>query len=111
MHNDSNAIDHFEQDLKKLGQLLAHGPELSFQHNASVQEVRLRAPWTHTLAQAWSEAYAKLGEAQKPSDRLQSVGGIDMTPHLQKAILELYAHRETRIDEFEIIGPTGGAAA
>ncbi len=109
MHNDSNAIKGIEQELEGLNQLLVHGPTLTFQHNASVQDAKVHASWLDTLDQAWKKACAQIGEPYKPDDRLQSDGGLDMTPYLGEKILHLYVHEKTRLDKFEIAGATGGA--
>ena len=109
MHIDANAIKEIEQELERLNQLLAHGPTLTFQHNASVQEAKVHVTWLATLDQAWKQACAEIGEPYKPEDRLQSDTGTDMKPYLGDTILHLYAHEKTRVDKFEIAGPTGGA--
>lgn len=37
------------------------GPKVSFDHVASLQEVKFRVDWSVTLQLAWNEAYRQLG--------------------------------------------------
>jgi hypothetical protein len=86
-----------------------HGPRLTFEHVASVQEVKFRVSWSDTLQAAWDTAYDKLGEDRRADDRLQTDDGLDMMPLLGKTMRQLFEHRLTRSRKFQIVGPTGGA--
>lgn len=86
-----------------------HGPNLQFEHVASVQHVKFQVAWTTTLQTAWDKAYEKLGEDRRADDRLQTDGGVDMTPHLGKTMRQLFDDKRTKSHKFVIVGPTGGA--
>lgn len=86
-----------------------HGPKLTFEHVASVQEVKFRVSWNETLQAAWDVAYEKLGEDRRSDDRLQTDDGVDMMPFLGKTMRELFDDKQTKSRKFQIVGPTGGA--
>lgn len=86
-----------------------HGPNLHFEHVASVQTVKVRVAWTDTLQTAWNEAYEELGEDRRADDRLQTDGGVDMTPYLGSTMRQLFDDKRTKSHKFVIVGPTGGA--
>lgn len=86
-----------------------HGPKLTFEHVASVQEVKFRVSWNETLQAAWDTAYEKLGEDRRADDRLQTDDGVDMTPFLGETMRQLFDDKHTKSRKFQIVGPTGGA--
>lgn len=86
-----------------------HGPKLTFEHVASVQEVKLRVSWNETLESAWNTAYERLGEDRRADDRLQTDDGVDMMPFLGKTMRQLFDDKHIKSRKFQIVGPTGGA--
>lgn len=86
-----------------------HGPKLTFEHVASVQEVKFRVSWNEKLQAAWNTAYDKLGEDRRADDRLQTDDGVDMMPFLGKTMRQLFDDKHTKSRKFQIVGPTGGA--
>lgn len=86
------------------------GPKVSFEHVASLQEVKFRVDWSATLQSAWDEAYRKLGEAKRPEDRLQNDDGQDLMNKLGWTFRQLFDDKHTKSRKFQIVGPTGGAA-
>jgi len=85
------------------------GPKLTFEHVASVQDVKFKAAWTSTLQAAWDKAYKKLDEVKRADDRLQTDDGADMMPFLGKTIRQLFDDKHTKSHKFQIVGATGGA--
>jgi hypothetical protein len=85
------------------------GPELHFEHIASLHTVKVHAKWDETLNQAWDEAYGLLGEARRDGDRLQTDDGVDATPYLTWSIRRIHDEKVLRSHKFQIVGPTGGA--
>ena len=90
---------------------LPPGPEVHFEHVASLRRVSFRGHWEHTLKATWREAYEKLEEEPRVEDRLQTFAGTDVMPFLDKKLGELDEHEHETFKDwrFQIVGPTGGA--
>lgn len=86
-----------------------HGPEVNFEHIASLQEVKFHADWNDTLQHTWDRAYEKLGEAHRADDRLQTAEGVDVMPYLGMTLRQLHDDKALKSRKFQIVGPTGGA--
>lgn len=86
-----------------------YGPKLSFEHVASLHEVKFRVAWSDTLQAAWDLAYEKLGEDKRAEDRLQTDDGQDMMSKLGWTLRQLFDDKSTKSRRFQIVGPTGGA--
>lgn len=85
------------------------GPQVFFEHVASLHEVNFHVAWTETLQSAWDQACKLLGEDKRPEDRLQNDDGVDLMGKLGWTFRQLAEDKHTKSRKFQIIGPTGGA--
>lgn len=86
-----------------------HEPRVEFEDVNALRTVDFRTPWDTKLAAAWTEADTLLEEPRKPTDRLQTPEGADLTPFLQLTLRELKERKIITALKFQIVGPTGGA--
>ncbi len=84
-------------------------PLVEFEDVNAVETVDFRTPWDTKLNAAWDEAALKLEEPRKPTDRLQTPGGVDLMPYLGLTLRELKERKIVTALKFQIVGPTGGA--
>ncbi|MFB6465012.1 hypothetical protein [Bradyrhizobium tunisiense] len=84
-------------------------PLVEFEDVNSLDTATFHTPWHTTLTSAWDEAVNLLEEPRKPTDRLQSHSGTDLTPYLGLTLRELIDKKIVKALKFQIVGPTGGA--
>ena len=75
----------------------------------AVETVDFGTPWATKLTVVWDKAAVLLEEPRKPTDRLQTPGGVDLMPYLQLTLHELKERKIVTAFKFQIVGPTGGA--
>ena len=83
--------------------------KVEFEDVNAVDSVDFRTPLATTLNAAWDEAASLLEEPRKPTDRLQTPGGVDLMPYLALTLGELKERKIVHAFKFQIVGPTGGA--
>jgi hypothetical protein len=83
-------------------------PRVFFEDMNTNDDTHFRTPWNTTLSAAWDEAATKL-EPRTSEQRLQTPGGVNLTPYLGLTLRELKERQIVAAFKFQIVGPTGGA--